>query len=78
LHAEVARYGASVHRSGAAKRNERKVARIVTALDRDDADTAHNIGMCNAQDACSSVNDFDAQRCRDAFAYCAPRRLRIQ
>ena len=43
--------GDAVHRPGAAERHQGAQARVVAALDRDDADAAHDVGVRDAQDA---------------------------
>ena len=62
---QLARDRRAVHRPGAAERHQRALARVVAALDRYDADAAHDVGVRHAKHTHRSRNDIDAERFGD-------------
>ena len=64
-HAEQARQRAAVQRPGAAEGQQREVARVVAALDRDHADGAHHVVVDDGEDAARGRLDAHAQRLGD-------------
>ncbi len=60
-HLQLARHRAAVHRPRAAEGNKREIARIIAALDRDDPNATHDIGMRHAQDARRRLMHVEAQ-----------------
>ena len=56
---------ARVHAAGAAERDEREIARVVPALDRDDANRALHVGVGDAHDAFGERRHAELQRARD-------------
>ena len=64
--------------AGAAERHQRELARIVTAVDRDQADAVSHVRVGDAVDALRGVLDAHAQRPGHALLDGATRQRRIE
>ena len=77
-HAEKARQRPTVQRARAAERQERELARIMAAFDRDEPDRADHVVVDDRKDAARGRIDAHAERLGDAPAHGAMRRLLIE
>ena len=68
---QLAREPGGVQRPGAAERDQRVVARIVAALDGDDADRPRHVGGDDADDALGGRRHVEPQPRRPAAAIAA-------
>ena len=75
---QVARDLHGVQRTGAADRDEREVARIVAALDRDAAHGERHLGDGDLHDAVRDLGRVHAQRLRRASLEPAPRGVDVE